>query len=76
MVCAFALIVKLYVVCSFFVEDLEEVSHRGSTKGGEGLAAYRDNEAGILMAKLYESREDGVRLPGSRPSLMDLDTCL
>ncbi len=62
MIGAFALIVKLYVVHSFFVEDLEEVPHRGSTKGGECLAAYRDNESGVLMAKLYKSREDGVRL--------------
>jgi hypothetical protein len=76
LVCAFALIVKLYVVHSFFVENLEEVPHRGSTKSRIRLAAYRDNESGVLVAKLYESREDGIRLPGSRPSLMDLDTCL
>ena len=62
MVGAFALIVKLYVVHSFFVEYLKEVSHRGSTKGGECLTAYSYNESRVLMAKLYECREDGVRL--------------
>jgi hypothetical protein len=70
---AFALVVKLYVVHSFFVEYLEEVPHRGSTKCGEGLAAYRDDEAGVLMAKLYESREDTESLSATTSALMDLN---
>jgi len=62
LVCAFALVVKLYVIHSLFVEYLEEIPHRGSTKGRVCLSAYRDNESRVLVAKLYESREDGIRL--------------
>ena len=68
-----ALVVEVGVVYIFFVEYLEEVPHGGGTKCGEGLSAYGNNESRVLMAKLNECREDGVRLPGSCPALVDLD---
>ena len=64
---------KLYVVHSFFVEDFEEVSHRGSTKCWEGLAAYGDNESRVLVAKLNKSREDTESLSATTSALMDLN---
>jgi len=71
-----ALIVEVGVVYFFLVEYLEEVPHCGGTKCGECLSAYGDNEARVLVAKLNECREDGVRLSGSCPALVDLNLCL
>ena len=61
------------VVYLFLVEYLEEVPHGGGTKCGECLSAYGDNESRVLVAKLNECREDGVRLSGSCAALVNLN---
>jgi len=68
-----ALVVKVGVVDVFVVEYLEEVSHRGSSKCGECLSTYGDDQSRVLMTQLNECREDGVRLSGSCPALVDLN---
>jgi len=68
-----ALVVEVGVVYILPVEYLEEVPHRGGTKCGECLPAYGNDEAGVLVAKLNECREDGVCLSGSCPALVNLN---
>ena len=68
-----ALVVEVGVVYLFLVEYLEEVPHRCRSKCWECLSAYGDNETRVLMTKLNEYREDGVRLSGSCPALVNLD---
>jgi len=76
LVSCIALIVEVGVVYFFLVEYLEEVPHGGGTKCGECLSAYGNNESRVLVAKLYESREDTESLSATTSALMNLNLCL
>ena len=71
----FGLVVELDVVDVLAFEDFEEVTHDRRPDCGKGLAGDGDDGPGVLVAvaELDESREDGVGLPASRSSLVDLD---
>ena len=53
-----ALVVEVGVVYILPVEYLEEVPHRCGTKCGEGLSAYRNDEAAVLVTKLNEALQN------------------
>ena len=53
-----ALVVEVGVVYILPVEYLKEVPHRCGTKCGEGLSAYRNDEAAVLVTKLNEALQN------------------